>query len=200
MKIFYKILPLNNFAICFLGVLQAVTYYFIGNDFFNYYFLLINLFILLNSKNKKIALGAQVAFAPFALEIVIKTIVVTGVYLLIKNMKQVKIRYSTIGLTIFFVFLVYFEHNQVAALFPGLIAFSAIMYYTSRIRASLDSLTTLLFAYFVATVVYSFLYITIAPVNVIKPVFAIPVDIIQILFGVLLTSITEKVYLQNSEA
>jgi len=192
MKKFYKILPLNNFAVVFLGILQAVIFYFLGNDFFNYYFILTTLLVVFNSENKKIALLIQTAFFPFALTVVLKAIMVAGLFLLIKDMKQVRIRYSTAGLTIFFVFLVYFEHNQVAALFPGLIAFSAIMYYTARIRASLDNLTTLLFSYLIAIAVYSFLYIAITPENVIKPVFAVPVDIIQILFSVLLISILEK--------
>jgi hypothetical protein len=192
MKKLYNPLPLNNFAVFFLAVIQAIIFYFSGTDFFNYYFLLTTLFVVLNAKNKNFALLMQVVFAPLALKLVVKSVLVAGLFLLIKDMKQVKIRYSTAGLMIFFTFLVYFEHNQVAALFPGLIAFSAIMYYTTRIRASLDNLTTLLFSYLIAIAVYSFLYITFGSEHVIRPVLAIPVDIIQILFSVLLISITQN--------
>lgn len=199
MKLLKKILPLNNTFLGLFVILQFSLFYFTGKDFINYYFLILSLLVLMLAKNKTLGIMFQSIFIFVNPIVVLKTILVCALSLWIKNQKQIKIRYSTIGLIIFFIFLVYFEHNQVAALFPGLVAFSAILYYTSRIRASLENLTRILPAYAIAITVYTFIYIILSPKDVIKPIFALPIDIIQILFAVLIYSILENLTKQHAE-
>jgi len=185
--------PLNNVVLVVFGLFQAVIVYFGKTEFINYYFLMTTLLAVMSARNKTIAVFIQAIFIIINPVVAVKAILLSILYLWTISKKQIKIRFSTISLTVFFIFLVYFEHNQVAALFPGLVALSAIMYYTSRIRASLSNLTAILPAYLITIALYTFTFIIFSPVNAIKPVFALPIDIIQILFAVLLYSIFEGI-------
>lgn len=199
MKLLKNLIPLNNISILILFFIQLIVFYLTKNDFLSYYFLTISLLLLLLSENKLLVIVLQFVFMIFNPIVALKTILTCVLFLWTKNLKEIKIRYTTFILIIFFGFLVYFEQNQVVSLFPGLVAFSAIMYYTARIRASLKTLTTILPAYIISIVIYTFIYISYTPLNSIKPIFSVPIDIIQILFSVLIYSIFQKIIEESNQ-
>lgn len=121
----------------------------------------------------------QILFVTISLPITFKA-VFFGMLFLVLLKRHISLKLSLLLLAIIFILLARFDDYRIPVVFPGVIAIGAVVYAMSRVRGVRQILENAMPAYVAATILYIFVYLFAQQASQFKPVFAVPLDLIQL--------------------
>ncbi len=136
------------------------------------------LFVLVSSR-PWVFVVFQFAFVLVAPPAVFRAVLFGILFLLLRNNK-IPFRVSVVLLMLFSFFLARYNGFRIPVVFPCVLAIGALIYAVSRVKGLAVVLASSLLVYFVVSLVYVFFYLFWEHAYRFQPVFAIPLDLIQL--------------------
>ncbi len=158
---------------------QWVSIFLMPNAAPDYFLVGMTFFFLLFAPRPIPFLAAQIAFVFVSPPVTFRAVSFGILYLLLKK-KKVPFRISLVLLALLFMLLARYDAFRIPVVFPGVLAFGALIYAISRVKNLAHTLSPALPPFFVASLAYVFFYLFWEHAYRFKPVSAIPLDLIQL--------------------
>ncbi|NOZ12873.1 MAG: hypothetical protein GXO69_04390 [Acidobacteria bacterium] len=158
---------------------QWFALFLIPNAAADYFLVGMTFFFILTAPRPWFFVVLQFAFILVAPPAVFRAVLFGVLFLLLRDNK-IPFRVSVVLLVFFFFFLARYAGFRIPVVFPGVLAIGALIYAVSRVKGLAVVLAPSLSVYCIVSLIYVFFYLFWEHAYRFQPVFAIPLDLIQL--------------------